>query len=426
MTREIKLILHLDPSAVPDSASDEPPIMSYVQTARKAEAALFDAVFRADSYSFSPANLIDVKVDLQVDPLIAFAGVAGFTKHIGLVATASTTFNAPYQLARQFLTLDMLSGGRAGWNAVTSFVGEEKFGLAAIPDQETRYQIATEFTDIVRQLWASWPADAFQQTENGFVIDASKIAVVDYQGKHLRVKGAGDLPRSPQGRPVQFQAGASGQGKEFGARFADVIFSASPDFQHAAGIYRDFKTLAAGFNRNPQHVLVTPGYQPVLASSEREAKEIFLSNTATINYDQARKKLEFLFGGVDFSQLDLDAPIPPHLLPDTSTLTRRQSRPELFKQMALEPNKSLRDILYAVYHETAHYTTYGSYDQIANELIHWFDHQAADGFVLVFKKQEQQLDRFIEHVIPRLQDRGYFRKKYSATTLRGNLGLPSF
>jgi len=424
MTREIKLALHLDPATPTDLESGEPPMMSYVKTAQKAEAALFDAIFRADSYTFSPENLIDVKADLQIDPLIAFAGVTGFTQRIGLVATASTTFNAPYQLSRQFLTLDMLSGGRVGWNAVTSFMGEEKFGLSSIPNQETRYEIATEFVEIVHRLWDSWPKDAFHKTEKGFFIDAKKISVVDFVGKHLKMKGASDLPRSPQGRPVQFQAGASGQGKAFGARFADVIFSASPDFHHATEIYQEFKNLARSFNRHPDHLLITPGFQPVLASTEQEARDIFYSRTANVNYTQALKKLEFLFGGVDYSDLSLDEPIPAHRLPDTSQLTRRQSRPELFKRLALEKNTVLRDVLYAVYHETAHYTTFGSYDQITDELIHWFDNGAADGFVLVFKSQEDQLDAFIEHVIPRLQDRGYFRKKYTATTLRGHLGLP--
>lgn len=425
MSRQIKLALHLGPSASPDTDGGEPPILSYVKTARKAEEALFDAVFRADGYGFQPGNLIEIKDELSVDPLIAFAGVAGFTKHIGLVATASSTFNAPYQLSRQFLTLDLLSGGRAGWNVVTSFDGEAKFGLSTIPDQETRYEIAAEFVEIVHRLWGSWAPDAFSKQDTGFAIDASRISVVDYVGKHLRLKGASDLPRSPQGRPVQFQAGASPQGRAFGARFADAIFSASPDYRHASEIYRDFKTLAQAHGRNPDHLLITPGYHPVLGRTEQEARDIFHSATADVNYEEARKKLEFLFGGVDYSDLDLDAPIPPERLPDTSTLKRRQSRPELFKQIALEENKTFRDVLSAVYYGTAHYTTFGSYDQIADELIYWFDNGAADGFVLSFKNSDDQIDRFIENVIPRLQDRGYFRKKYSASTLRENLGLPA-
>lgn len=424
MSREIKLALSLSPSHSAQVENGAPPILSYVETAQKAEAALLDAVFRADGYSFKPDNLIEVKDELPVDPLLAFAGIAGFTRHIGLVATASSTFNAPYQLSRQFLTLDILSGGRAGWNAVTSFAGEEKFGLSAIPDQQTRYEVAAEFIEIVHKLWGSWASDAFQKKTAGFSIDSSKISVVDFAGKHLRMKGASDLPRSPQGRPVQFQAGASPQGRSFGARYADAIFSASPDFRHATAIYKDFKNLASSFNRNPDHLLITPGFHPVVAGTEHEARDIFHSENTEVDFDEARKKLEFLFGGMDYSDLELDAPIPPERLPDTATLKRRQSRPELFKQMALEENKTLRDILRAVYYGTAHYTTFGSYDQIADELIYWFDNKAADGFVLSFKNREDQVDRFLEHVVPRLQDRGYFRKRYSSTTLRGNLELP--
>lgn len=429
--RQIKLGYHLAPQYGWAHAREEtyPPydVEPLIQVARKAEEALVDALFRADGFDFTPQKATRFNYG-SLDPQLAFSAIAASTRHIGLVATVSTTFNQPYTTARQVLSLDHLSRGRAGWNAVTSFSGERAFSSDPIPDQTTRYQRAEEFLQIVHGLWSTWDQDALvlDKAGNRFA-DPSKVKPFSFKGNFFDVEGTSPLPPSPQGGPVQFQAGASAEGKQFAARFAEAVFSASPDIDHARTIYAELKSLVRAAGRDPDRFLVLPGAGLVLGKTEDEANEIYRGITEDLDYEQGRRGAEAYFGGVDLSGVDLDEPVPVHLLPqDTSVLLRRRSRAELLKQVALKPGNTLRDVIRKfLIGDGGHFLTVQSYDGAANVLEEWFRTGAADGFVLSFPTRGDQFDRFIEHVVPRLQDRGLYRRAYQGSTLRENLGLAS-
>lgn len=398
-----------------------------IKVAQKAEEALIDALFRADGFSFTPDNASKFRYG-SLDPLLAFSAVAAATKRIGLVATASTTFNEPYVVARQVLSLDHLSRGRAGWNAVTSFQGERAFGAEPIPDQTVRYERAEEFLQVVHGFWSSWDGDALVlDKSSGKFADPAKVKSFAFRGRFFDVEATSPLPPSPQGGPVQFQAGASAEGKQFAARFAEAIFSASPDIDHARSIYAELKSLVGAEGRDPDKFLILPGASFVLGETHEEAEEIYRGITADLDFKLGRRGVENYFGGVDLSGVDLDEPIPPHLVPaDTSVLHRRRSRAELLKGVAVKPGNTLRDVIRTfLISDGGHFLTVQSYDGAADVLEEWFRTGAADGFVLSFPARGEQFDKFIEHVIPRLQDRGLYRRAYEGSTLRENLGLAS-
>ena len=397
----------------------------YADFARKAEDALLDVLFRADGFSFVPDNAVTFRHG-SVDPLLSLAAAAAVTRNIGLVATLSTTFGQPYVTARQVLSLDHLSDGRAGWNAVTSFSGERAFSAVPIPDQTERYARATEFLQIVNGLWSTWGDGALLQDKaSGRFGDPSKITPFAFRGQYFDIVGTSQLPPSPQGRPVQFQAGASREGKAFAARFAEAIFSASPDIGHARALYAEVKGLVTAAGRDPDQFLIMPGAGLVLGATKAEAWETYRALVDGLDLDSARRGAAAYLGGTDLSALALDEPIPHHLLPaDTALLHRRRSRAELLKQVAVKPGATLRDVLLRfLLGDGGHFQTVQSYDGAADVLADWFETGAADGFVVSFPARGDQFDRFIEHVIPRLQDRGLFHRAYEGGTLRENLGL---
>ncbi|WP_160000115.1 NtaA/DmoA family FMN-dependent monooxygenase [Roseomonas sp. 18066] len=426
--RKIKLGYHLSPQA--SWLAAEPGASPYavgplVAVARKAEAALIDALFRADSFSFSPDQAASFRYG-AVDAQLALASLAAATTRIGLVATISTTFTEPYATARQVLTLDHLSSGRAGWNAVTSHQGERAFGPQPIPDQATRYRRAGEFLEVVNGLWSSWDRDALLlDRDSRRFADAARVRRFAYRGDFFDIEGTSALPPSPQGRPVQFQAGASGEGKAFAARFAEAVFSASPDIGHARGIYAELKQLVAAGGRDPEKFLVFPGFGLILGKTQEEADDIHRNLTDGLDFEAGRKGAGYYLGEVDLTGLDLDAPVPLHLLPtDPSRLPRRRSRAALMQAVARKPGNTLRDVIRSfLLSDGGHFLTVQSYDGAAAELERWFATGAADGFLLSFPARGDQFDRFIEHVIPRLQDRGLYRRAYEGETLRQNLGL---
>jgi alkanesulfonate monooxygenase SsuD/methylene tetrahydromethanopterin reductase-like flavin-dependent oxidoreductase (luciferase family) len=322
---------------------------------------------------------------------------------------------------------------------VTSFGGERQFGLAELPDQEIRYRRAAEFVEIVRGLWRGWSTDAVSLNRAGKPrIDVAKIDQISFQGEFLSAEGALGVPRSPQGWPVQFQAGASDIGLQFAARYAEAIFAASPDIEHA----RHFNTrLAAAVESihggGAAKPLVFPGVFLIVAPTEVEAKERELAIIDTLDVEAGRRSLALAFGavvakeresatGIDLSDLDLDQPIPAErieALPDSATLTRRRSRTELYRGLALRGH-TLRELIIEHLQGHAHHRFTGSYEQVADELELWFTQGAADGFVLRFIEGASGAYGFVEGVVPRLQDRGLFRREYEGTTLRENLGLP--
>lgn len=434
MTRTIKLGRHFAlPWRWPDASVELGDLYhanAYADVARQSEAAGFDFLLRADTFTFEPGGAAKAPA-LGLDPVVSLTVAAAATRHIGIVPTISSTFSQPYSLARSLLSLDLLSGGRAGWNVVTSFAGEKKFGLRELPPQEERYARAAELLEILHGLWRSWDPQALKfDRESGRFADPALIRTVEHDGAFFRMTGASSLPPSPQGWPVQVQAGASGPGKAFAAKHADVVYSASTDITHAQRIASELKALALANGRPPGSLLVTPGINLVTAATDREAEEAFQAVRESFDYEAGRRELEFLFGGVTLADIDLDDPIPQDRLPDVTSLRRRQSRPALFIELAQREGATLRKVLDVSLIGGGHYAFHGSYDRLADELIRWFDAGAADGFVLGFLGSGTQLgnqaqfDAFVENVIPRLRDRGYLRKTYAGSTLRENLGLP--
>lgn len=410
-----------------------------IAAVRLLEDAKFDAVFEADAVLFDIDDTDSVYTNLHADATAVIGALAGVTKRIGLVSTATTTFNVPYQLARQFQTLDQLTGGRVGWNAVTSFGGERQFGFDELPDQDIRYRRAAEFVDIVQRLWRGWGPDAVTTDTTGTPrIDAAKIDQLDFRGDFLSARGALGVPRSPQGWPVQFQAGASDSGLQFAASHAEAIFAASPDIEHA----RTFNTrlgaaVAATRGADATKPLVFPGAFLIVADTEVEAKEREQAIIDGLDLEAGRRSLALAFGavvareresgsGIDLTDLDLDEPIPAErieALPPTETLTRRRSRTALYRGLALK-GLTLRQLIVEHLQGHAHFRFTGSHDQATDELQRWFTAGAADGFVLRFIEGADGARAFVEHVIPRLQDRDLFRRDYEGSTLRENLGLP--
>ncbi|WP_261554929.1 NtaA/DmoA family FMN-dependent monooxygenase [Frankia tisae] len=414
-------------------------LAAIIEATRLLEDAKFDAVFEADAVIFDIDDADSIYTNLHADATAVAAALAAATSKIGLVSTATTTFNVPYALARQFQSIDQLSGGRLGWNAVTSFGGEKQFGFDELPDQTIRYQRAVEFVDIVQGLWRGWHADAVSTgSAKKPRIDSSKIDRFTYEGEFLRTDGALGIPRSPQGWPVQWQAGASAEGLRFAGRYAEAIFSASPDLDHALG-FRNRLAAAVAEQRGSDAPapLVFPGVHLIAASTEVEAKEQGQALIDALDVEAGRRSLALAFGavvaaeregptGIELSDLDLDEPIPAErldALPDSESLRRRRSRSELYRGLARK-GLTLRQLIIEHLQGHAHYRLTGSFEQVADDLGLWFDEGGADGFVLRFSNGAEGLHGFIEHVIPRLQDRGLFRRDYAGSTLREHLGLP--
>lgn len=442
--RKLKLAAHAVGLAPSFSLHTDPVRRKYdidglTAAVRLLEDAKFDAVFEADAVLFDLDDTDSVYTNLHADAT-AIAGVlAAVTSRIGLVSTATTTFNVPYQLARQFQTLDQLTGGRIGWNAVTSFGGERQFGFTELPDQDVRYARAAEFVDIVQGLWRGWRPDAVTTDATGKPrIHADRIDRLAYHGQFLSAEGALGVPRSPQGWPVQFQAGASDAGLQFAARYAEAIFAASPDIDHARAFNsRLAAAVSSACGSDAIKPLVFPGFFVIVASTEVEAKEREQVIIDGLDLDAGRRSLALAFGavvarerdsgsGIELSDLELDEPIPAQrieALPDAATLTRRRSRTALYRTLALR-GLTLRELIIEHLQGHAHYRFSGSYDQTADELERWFTQGAAEGFVLRFTEGAEGARSFVEHVVPRLQDRGLFRREYEASTLRENLGLP--
>ncbi len=404
---------------VPNNASID--IDYYLRQAKTAEAALFDAYFIVDSQFINasyPSHYLN-----RLEPLTLLSAVATHTRHLGLVGTASSTYNSPFNLARRFSSLDHISHGRAGWNVVTSFdTGTSRnYGLAEHLDYATRYARALESVEVVRGLWDSYEDDAFPaDVSRGVFLDPSRLHPLDHAGEHFSVAGPLNLSRSPQGQPVIFQAGVSEEGRDLAARVAEGIYAPGGTIEQARAYYRDIKSRAAALGRDPHHVVILVGAGPVVADSDEDAhrlsRDIFEADN---DFD---RKLGFLgrsFGSHDFSRYDLDGPFP-----DVAHLAERSGRTRGLEivRLAQEENLTLREVVETVTEYTASPFT-GAPDTVADAIEEWFLTDAADGLNLRFRTHDD-LERFTGDVVPLLQRRGLFRTEYEAETLRGNLGLP--
>ena len=397
-----------------------------VEVARTAERGRFDFLFLADSAAVSLAGTPESRGRMgkvvKFEPMTILSALAAVTKHLGLVATSTTTFNEPYTLARQFASLDQISGGRSGWNLVTSnnegdalnYSREEHLAHA------DRYERAIEFAEVVNGLWDSWDEDAFiRDKESGVFFDPSKLHPLNHKGKHFQVRGPLNVACSPQGRPILVQAGASGTGRDVAARLAELVFTAQTTFEQGKEFYADVMARLPRFGRSPAEVLVMPGLYPVVAPTESEAREKFDHLQSLIHTSVGLAVLEHTIGVHDLDKLPLDGPVPE--MPDTNGPLSRQ---RLLLEQARRDKLTLWELCLANAGPRGHVLTIGTPSQVADEMEHWFKNRAADGFNVMPAWLPGSLDDFVDLVIPELQRRGLFRTEYEATTLRGNLGLP--
>lgn len=395
----------------------------YAEIARAAEAAKLDAVIRGDGPFFHPQR-DHAPYAGSLEILTLTAAIAARTSSIGLIATASTTFSEPFNLARQLATLDHLSGGRVGWNIVTSSAGERNFGYEQIPDQDARYDRADEFIEVVEKLWSSWGEGAvlIDRDARRF-IDSERVRPIDHVGEHFRVEGPLNVSRSPQGRPVLIQAGSSDRGRRFAARHAEVVFTAQQEIPKARAFVDDITRRVREAGRDPRQVKILPGLGLHLAATEAEAKESFERELGLIDYDATRARLEELLGGADLSGIDLDDTVPAERFPDTSTLARRQSRPQVFVDLAVERGYTLRRVLQSFSSGYGHGTFVGTPAQAADRIVEWVDAGAADGFVVFPHGGWRSIRLITEELVPILRERGRFRSEYTGNTLRDHFGL---
>jgi alkanesulfonate monooxygenase len=412
-----------DPEVPPDGSVD---VKYAIRVAQTAERGLFDFVFLADHAAIVEHDLpkgvfgrhhSDIA---EFEPLTLLSALSQVTSHVGLIATASTTLHQPYQLARQFLSIDHLSGGRAGWNVVTSSRDAEaqNFGEDKILEKHSRYERAKEALDVAFELWDSWEEDAFpRDRKSGIFFDPAKMHRADHVGKYFRVRGPLTLPRSPQGRPVIAQAGASADGADFAASVADIIYALQTRFEDAQINYKATKERIAGLGRNPDHVKILPGLLPVVARTTEEAQAKYKRLLSYLDPLVGLERLTRWFG--DLSGHDLDGPLPD-LRPDV----RPVSRADLNLRLAREHNWTIRQLYESTVISHGHHVAIGSPTDIADEMERWIKEGAADGFNIVPAVLPSGVDDFVDLVVPELQRRKLFRTEYEGATLRENLGLP--
>ncbi|MFM8534470.1 MAG: NtaA/DmoA family FMN-dependent monooxygenase, partial [Acidimicrobiia bacterium] len=315
------------PDASPHALSD---IAYYREVAQRAEAGLFDSIFLADTLALM--DTVGHAASNWLEPITALGALAMRTDRIGLIATASTTYSEPFNLARQFGSLDHISGGRVGWNIVTSWLAPaaRNFGGTGLVSHDERYARGEEFVQVAKALWDSWADDAvLDDRETGDYARADRIRPINHEGKYYRVTGPLNMPRGPQGRPVFVQAGSSDTGRRFAARHAEAVFTAQMEKTTAQEFYADLKKLALAEGRPSEQVLILPGLSPVIASTETEAKRLAKELNELTDPEVGRKRLSGRFGGHDFSHLPLDRPLPPADFPDPGTVQAARSRTEV-------------------------------------------------------------------------------------------------
>jgi FMN-dependent oxidoreductase (nitrilotriacetate monooxygenase family) len=396
-----------------------------VELAKLAEAARFDLLFIQDSYAMRGANDIEALKhtarSVHWDPITALSALAMVTERIGLIGTATTTYNEPYTLARHFASLDHISEGRAGWNLVTS--NNEAEALNFSRDQHAvhgdRYARAAEFLAVVKGLWDTWEDDAFvDDKQAGQFFDPARLHVLNHKGEHFSVKGPMTLARPPQGHPVLVQAGSSDTGKRLGAATADVIFTAQQNLEAAQHFYADMKALAVEAGRDPGQLLIMPGLLPVVAATQAEAEAKFQALQDQVLPEVGLATLATTLGEADLSGYDLDGPLPE--LPEANG---PKSRRQLLIDMARRDNLTIRQLYQRVVGARGHLTIVGTPEQVADVMEQWLLEGAADGFNIMPAHLPVGLSDFTELVVPELQRRGLFRTEYEGSTLREHLGL---
>ncbi len=397
----------------------------YRELAQTAERGLFDMVFVADSPAGwdsdrDPEIRARVSHSAHFEPVTLWSALSQVTERIGFVATASTTYEDPYLLARKFASLDHVSKGRAAWNVVTTAADVSKnFSIPGHPAHADRYQRAEEVVDLVLDLWDSYEDDALViDKESGIFLDPTKVHKVDHHGQFFDVAGPLNVARSPQGRPVVVQAGASEAGRNLAARTAEVIFTANQTLAAGQDFYSDIKSRLGKYGRRPDQLLIMPGIFPVLGGTEAEAQENYEFIQSLIHPTIAWAILKQYYVGVDLSGYSLDDVAPP--LPGNTELNK--SRLKLVSDLA-STGLTLRQLYLSLATARGHRTVVGTPEQIADAIEDWFSNGAADGFNIMPPVLPTGLTDFVDQVVPILQKRGLFRTEYEGTTLRENLGL---
>ncbi|MGW8360991.1 LLM class flavin-dependent oxidoreductase [Streptomyces wedmorensis] len=398
-------------------------VAHYQNLARIAERGKLDSLFLADSpgQHGDPAR----RPAGQLEPTVLLTALAGATEHIGLIATASTSYNEPYNLARRFASLDHVSGGRAGWNIVTTAGADaaRNFGLDDTPPHKERYARADEFLEVSTRLWDSWADDAIVADKSaGVHADAAKVRKIDHAGRFFRVDGPLNVPRSPQGHPLLVQAGSSQNGKAFAARWAEAVFTAQQTLQEAQAFYADLKQRAAAHGRDPHGIKILPGIVPVIGDTEAEAADLDRELDRLISPEFARRQLARLLK-LDPDALELDGRLPDDL-PSEDEIEGAKSRYTLIVDLARREKLTVRQLIGRLGGGRGHRTFTGTPVQVADAIEEWFDNGAADGFNIMPPVLPSGLEVFVDKVVPILQERGRFRTDYTGTTLREHYGLP--
>lgn len=391
-----------------------------ISIAKKAEAGKFDLFFVGDALATSMYRLPSTMARLE--PLTMLSALAVNTKRIGLAATASTTFSDPFTMARSFSSLDHISRGRAAWNVVTSFSTDvaRNFSRNDMPNHAERYARAREFLEVTNKLWEGWEAGAVQPNkETGEYFVNDKIKSIDHQGEHFQVQGPLNITRSPQGRPVIIEAGSSADGQKLAAETAEVIFTAAASLEEAQTFYRSQKDQVIAAGRNPDHVVIMPGVMPIVGRTREEAKALWKELNTLVDIENGLRQLSLRFS-MDLSQYPLDGPVPEVPLGEGN-----QSRVKLMTDMAKRENLTLRELAAVAAGSRGHRVIVGTAEDIADDFELWMKEGGADGFNIMPAIMSEQLDLFVELVIPELRRRGLFRDDYEFATLRENLGLPA-
>lgn len=402
------------PEAYPDGVS----VKTYLRFAEIAERGCFDLLFVADVFSFSPrAKRVDA---FRLEPLTLLSALAMTTSKIGLVATATTSFNEPYNVARKFASLDHISSGRAGWNIVTSSANEApNFGNDELSEHAERYRRADEFTQVVIGLWDCFEDDAvIIDKKSGAFFEPSRLRVLNHEGKYFKVRGPLSLPRSPQGNPVLVQAGSSEDGRNLASKYAEVIFTIQRDLESARAFTRDIKERAVSFGRNPAHALVMPGVLPIVGRTRQEAQDKYELLQSFIHTEAGLLQLSRSMG-VDLTDADVDKP-----LPEMDIAKLPQSRSVSIYQQSKRENMTVRETYEKLVVSKGHRQLIGTPSDIADSLQEWFENDCADGFNIMPPFTPGGLTDFVDHVVPELQRRNLFRTHYEGSMLRDHLGLP--
>ncbi|WP_269533249.1 LLM class flavin-dependent oxidoreductase [Chitinimonas sp. BJYL2] len=404
--------------------SGRPDAAYWIRMAQLAEQGKFDTFFLADFIGRSGDGLAGSSragISFQFEPFTLLSAIATQTRHIGLVATVNTNFTHPYNVARQFASLDHISGGRAGWNVVSSFNPStgKNFGLPT-PSREERYGRAAEFLTLSKQLWDSWDDEAFDHPnrQTGQFFDPRHAHPVQHQGDYFHAEGLLDVARPIQGYPVIVQAGNSEQGKEFCAEHAEMTYCSAQSIDVGQAYYRDVKSRMAKFGRDPDELFVTPGLSVVVRESAQEAREIFEELQNAVDFSRGVQLM-----GLDVSGLPLDEPLPADLTPYLGKSDNGVGRTQQLIELARRENLTIRQLALRFSVAKGHIQVVGSPTEVADTIQEWFEGHAADGFNVVPPLLPSGFEDFVTLVVPELQRRGLFRKEYTGKTYRENLGL---